>query len=80
MLQQLRNSGKRVFLLTNSLWEYTNVVMNYLVYGGKKQYNLDINSWKDLFDLIIVGACKPAFLKDDYLSIFKVSQQSDFHC
>eukprot|EP00981_Chlorochromonas_danica_P014881 scaffold9343_cov189-Ochromonas_danica.AAC.6 len=77
MLQQLRNSGKRVFLLTNSLWEYTNVVMNYLVYGGKKQYNPDINSWKDLFDLIIVGACKPAFLKDDYLSIFKVSLLSD---
>eukprot|EP01039_Chlorochromonas_danica_P007712 gene7712-8519_t len=79
MLQQLRNSGKRVFLLTNSLWEYTNVVMNYLVYGGKKQYNPDINSWKDLFDLIIVGACKPAFLKDDYLSIFKIDDSGSLH-
>lgn len=33
MLQQLKAGGKKVFLLTNSLWEFTNVVMNYLVNG-----------------------------------------------
>ncbi len=29
--------------------------------------------WQDLFDVVIVGACKPAFLIDDYLSIFRVN-------
>ena len=31
MLRMLKRSGRRVFLATNSLWDYTNVVMNYLV-------------------------------------------------
>ena len=35
MLQRLRNGGKKVFLLTNSMYEYTNTVMNYLVQGGE---------------------------------------------
>lgn len=28
--------------------------------------------WESLFDIAIVGACKPAFLTDEYLSIFRV--------
>lgn len=32
-LQQLKSAGKKVFLLTNSLWEYTNSVMEYLVHS-----------------------------------------------
>jgi HAD superfamily 5'-nucleotidase-like hydrolase len=35
MLRMLRQSGRKVFLATNSLWDYTNVVMNYLV--GQEQ-------------------------------------------
>ena len=31
MLTQYRLAGKKVFLLTNSLFDYTNVVMNFLV-------------------------------------------------
>ena len=31
MLRALRASGKKIFLLTNSLWDFTNVVMNFLV-------------------------------------------------
>ena len=30
MLEQFKKSGKKVFLVTNSLWDYTQVVMNYL--------------------------------------------------
>lgn len=30
--------------------------------------------WEDLFDVVIVGACKPAFLKENHLSIFKVDK------
>jgi hypothetical protein len=39
MLQMYKASGRKVFLATNSLWDYTNVVMNYLIRwegcGGK---------------------------------------------
>lgn len=31
MLQMYKKSGRKVFLATNSLWDYTNVVMNFLV-------------------------------------------------
>lgn len=72
MLKQLKNSGKKIFLLTNSMWEYTNVVMDYLVHG--KGDNQDIH-WQDLFELIIVGACKPEFLRQDHLAIFQVNNQ-----
>lgn len=34
MLKRLRSSGKKVFLLTNSMWEYTQVVMDFLVNGA----------------------------------------------
>lgn len=33
VLRSLRASGKLVFLATNSLWDYTNVVMNHLLLG-----------------------------------------------
>lgn len=71
MLQRLKSAGKKVFLLTNSMWEYTTVVMDYLV-RGKGEYS-DIE-WQDLFDVIIVGACKPGFLTDTYLNLFRVSK------
>lgn len=29
-------------------------------------------NWQDLFEVIFVGANKPAFLQDDYLSLFSV--------
>jgi hypothetical protein len=31
LLQLYRQSGRKLFLATNSLWDYTNVVMNYLI-------------------------------------------------
>eukprot|EP01038_Epipyxis_sp_PR26KG_P004190 gene4190-5961_t len=73
MIAQLRDAGKKVFLLTNSMWEYTNVVMNYLVHGRGENSEM---RWEDLFDIIIVGACKPGFLTDEYLSMFKVDSST----
>ena len=51
LLKAMRASGKQVFLLTNSLWDYTNVVMNYLVddnVGDAKTLE-----WLGLFDVVI---------------------------
>lgn len=33
-LTQLRDANKRTFLLTNSFWNYTNAIMDYVVHGG----------------------------------------------
>merc|ERR1712232_148850 len=31
------------------------------------------NEWVDLFDLVVVGSCKPAYLIDPYLDLFRVN-------
>ena len=62
MLTQLRIEGKQVFLLTNSLFDYTKVVCTFLL--GE--------AWMDYFDIIICGARKPGFLLDPYLPLFQV--------
>ncbi len=76
LLQSYRNAGVKVFLLTNSHWEYTNVAMNYLFHGKKVDSKTFYRHlWLDLFDLVIVGSCKPAFLVDPYLNLFRVNTQ-----
>jgi len=59
-LHKFRSSGKKLFLLTNSLWDYTNVVMGYLLDGERKAYP----SWRNYFDIVIVGGGKPAFFNE----------------
>jgi 5'-nucleotidase len=77
MLESYRDAGVKTFLLTNSYWEYTAVAMNYLFHGTNvKKDNPTLfqeNKWLDLFDLAIVGSCKPAFLVDPYLNLFRVN-------
>src|SRR5438067_5026022 len=59
-LHKFRSSGKKLFLLTNSLWDYTNVVMGYLLDGERKAYP----SWRNYFDIVVVGGAKPAFFNE----------------
>ena len=59
-LHKLRSGGKRLFILTNSLWDYTDAVMTYLLEGQLNEYP----SWRNYFDLVIVGAQKPAFFNE----------------
>ena len=61
-LHKLRSSGKKLFLLTNSLWDYSNAVMSYLLDGERKAYP----SWRNYFDAVIVGAAKPAFFTEKH--------------
>ena len=56
-LHKLRSSGKKLFLLTNSLFDYTDAVMSYLLDGERRAYP----SWQNYFDVIIVGGNKPDF-------------------
>ncbi len=61
-LHKLRSSGKRLFLLTNSAWDYTDPVMTHLLDGQLAAYP----SWKNYFDIIVVAACKPQFFTADH--------------
>lgn len=56
-LHKLRSSGKRLFLLTNSEWFYTEAVMSYLLEGVLPFYQ----SWRDYFDMVIASGRKPLF-------------------
>ncbi|CAM9246277.1 unnamed protein product, partial [Hapterophycus canaliculatus] len=56
MLKRFREEGAQVFLLTNSLWDYTHVVMNFLCGNIKREDRT--SEWLDLFDVAITGACK----------------------
>lgn len=59
-LHKLRSGGKKLFILTNSLWDYTNAVMSYLLDGELPEYP----SWKNYFDFIITGGSKPGFFSE----------------
>jgi 5'-nucleotidase len=56
-LHKLRSAGKKLFVLTNSMWDYTQAVMSYLLDGVLPEYP----SWRNYFDLVITGAAKPEF-------------------
>jgi HAD superfamily 5'-nucleotidase-like hydrolase len=56
-LHKLRSGGKKLFLLTNSLWGYTDTVMRYILDGVLPEYP----SWRNYFDFIVTGAAKPTF-------------------
>lgn len=59
-LHKFRSAGKKLFLLTNSRWQYTEQMMNYLLGSAMPEYP----SFRHYFDLIIVAAQKPAFFEE----------------
>eukprot|EP01025_Chloroclados_australasicus_P054783 TRINITY_DN6530_c0_g1_i3.p1 TRINITY_DN6530_c0_g1~~TRINITY_DN6530_c0_g1_i3.p1 ORF type:complete len:455 (+),score=17.78 TRINITY_DN6530_c0_g1_i3:109-1365(+) len=69
LLTMLRDSGRSLFLATNSLWDYTNVVMNYLITETKGSARSD--QWLEYFDVVVTGCNKPAFFTQKK-SLFQV--------
>ena len=59
-LHKLRSAGKKLFLLTNSRWPYTDKMMEYLLHGAMGEYP----TWRNFFDICIVAATKPAFFQE----------------
>ena len=61
MLQDQRLAGKQLLLITNSEWPYTQRMMSWcfdhLVPEGQ--------TWRDLFDIVIVAADKPRFFSEE---------------
>ncbi len=60
-LMDLRHAGKKVALVTNSEWFYTQAMMAYCF----DRFMPGEQTWRDLFDLVIVGARKPAFFEGE---------------
>ncbi len=59
-LHKLRSAGKKLFLLTNSRWSYTDRMMTYLLGGALPEYT----HWRQYFDVVTVAASKPAFFTE----------------
>lgn len=59
-LHKLRSAGKKLFLLTNSRWTYTDKMMSYLLGDALGEYP----TWRNYFDVIVVAATKPAFFAE----------------
>ncbi len=73
-LHKLRAAGKKLFLLTNSYWSYSNCIMSFIL-GDKLP---DYPTWQSYFDMIIVGASKPSFFVDQK-PFFEVDTKSHAH-
>ena len=56
-LRRMIDSGKKLFLLTNSEWTYTNFMLSYAL----NDHMEDFPNWKDYFSYIVVGSGKPDF-------------------
>src|SRR5512133_3554390 len=65
-LHKFRSGGKKLFLLTNSLFDYTDAVMRYLLEGQLAEYP----SWRNYFDAVVTGAAKPAFFSSERRPVF----------
>jgi HAD superfamily 5'-nucleotidase-like hydrolase len=61
-LHKFRSSGKRLFVLTNSAWDYTDAVMSFLLDGALPAYP----SWRNYIDAIVVSGQKPAFFTEKH--------------
>ena len=60
LLSRLRASGRKTMLLTNSGFKFVNHGMNHIT-----RHQMASGEWKQLFDLICVGADKPSWYKED---------------
>ncbi len=52
-----RHAGKKLILITNSEWEYTDSMMSYAI----DSFLDNGMTWRNLFDLVIISARKPQF-------------------
>jgi HAD superfamily 5'-nucleotidase-like hydrolase len=59
-LRDQRGAGKRLMLITNATWPYTRRIMAYAF----DRFLPGDETWRDLFDIVIVSAHKPSFFTD----------------
>ena len=59
-LKDQRLAGKQLLLITNSGWDYTKQMMSYAF----DRFCDEGETWRDLFDIIVVSASKPRFFSE----------------
>jgi HAD superfamily 5'-nucleotidase-like hydrolase len=69
LLDQLE-AGKRLMLISNSEWPYAQKIMSYAF----DRYLAPDRTWRDLFELVIVGARKPGFFSYN-LPLFSIADE-----
>jgi HAD superfamily 5'-nucleotidase-like hydrolase len=62
-LDRWKRAGKKLFVVSNSDWRFTDGVLSFLLDGLDPARP----SWKDYFDLVVVSARKPAFFMEEPL-------------
>ena len=69
-LEKFKKHGKKIFVLTNSDFYYSKLLLDYAINPFLK----DHKSWVDLFEIVITFAQKPKFFYDD-LKFLKVNPE-----
>jgi HAD superfamily 5'-nucleotidase-like hydrolase len=69
LLDQLQ-AGKRLMLISNSEWPYVQKIMSF----AYDRYLGPERTWRDLFELVIVGARKPGFFSYN-LPLFSIADE-----
>ena len=59
-LDRWKRSGKKLFVVSNSDWHFTNGVLSYLLDGQDPARP----GWEDYFDLVVTSAKKPIFFQE----------------
>lgn len=72
-LQMLRAFDKKLTLITNSEWEFMNAMMSH----SYDPYLPEGETWRDLFDVVISSAAKPAFFLTNN-KFFEVMPENGF--
>jgi HAD superfamily 5'-nucleotidase-like hydrolase len=70
LLDQLQ-AGKRLMLISNSEWQYAEKIMSFAF----NRFLEPQRTWRDLFELVIVGARKPSFFVHD-LPLFSIADEA----
>ncbi|MGE5087082.1 MAG: HAD-IG family 5'-nucleotidase, partial [Bacillota bacterium] len=60
-LEKFRRHGKKIFVLTNSDFHYTKLLLDYAIQPFLKEHK----SWQDLFEIVITFASKPKFFYEN---------------
>ncbi|MDZ7679767.1 MAG: HAD-IG family 5'-nucleotidase [Acidimicrobiales bacterium] len=66
-----RAAGKRLLLITNSEWAYTQAMMSWCF-----DPHVPSGSWRELFDIVVVAAGKPRFFAQDEPSFEVVDEEA----
>ena len=64
LLELLKESGKKLLVITNSEFPYSKFLMNYAINPFLKKHE----DWTKLFDIVITLSRKPSFLKSQLIS------------